>query len=367
VARSDSIPGESIVRLCLEAGFARAGVCEAAPSEHEQAIRQWIGGGRHGEMAWLADRLEERLDPERVVPGVRSIILVADQYASREDEASSAPVEQVVGEREGGVARYARGRDYHKVIKKRLHSLADALRAAHPEHAFRAFTDTAPVLEREHAVRAGMGWIGKHTLLIDPDLGSYLLLGGILTTLPISPPATQRTVADHCGTCTRCLDACPTDAITPYSVDATRCISYLTIEHRSPIEPSLHEPMGKWLFGCDICQEVCPHNAPRRGDASRAGAPNPAYEATRPAFDVLETLRWTEEDRREAFTGSAMKRARLDMMKRNALIVAGNILREREDHDLRARIRSIAEDLSEPDLVRTTAADVLRSLGDAPP
>src|SRR5262249_20142541 len=139
----------------------------------------------------------------------------------------------------------------------------DSLRERFPAEQFRAFVDTAPVMEREHAARAGLGWIGKHTLIIHPRLGSYMLLGGVLTTMDIPAPAAQRRVTDHCGTCTRCIDACPTAAITPYSVDATRCISYLTIEHRGEIDPALHEGIGDWLFGCDVCQEVCPHNGGR--------------------------------------------------------------------------------------------------------
>jgi len=346
--------------MALEAGFARAGVCDARPIEHAEELRAWLEAGRHAEMSWLADRVEQRIDPARVLPGASSMILVADQYATRQDPASSEPIEDAVGTSEGGVARYARGRDYHKVIKRRLHALCDALRERFPVESFRAFTDTAPIMEREHALRAGLGWIGKHTLLIDPDLGSYTLLGGILTTLHLEPPVEQRRVADHCGTCTRCIDACPTDAITPYAVDASRCISYLTIEHRSPIDPSLHEPMGRWLFGCDVCQEVCPHNAPRRGDATRDGEVNPAYEADRRGFDVLQVLGWSEEDRRSAFTGSAMKRARLEMMKRNAAVVAGNILAEREAPALRARLERIAADASEDEMVRAAASEALR-------
>ncbi len=311
-------------------------------------------------MDWLERNVDVRTDPGALVPGARSLILVADRYAPRGD------VDPDPGSSAGRIARYARGRDYHRVIKKRLHELADALRVLAPDADFRAFTDTAPVLEREHAARAGLGWVGKHTLLIDPEMGSYLLLGGIATTAHVRTPTIQRTVSDHCGTCTRCIDACPTDAITDHSVDASRCISYLTIEHRERIDPALHAPMGDWLFGCDICQEVCPHNSPRDHDGP---APNEAYWSARRSFDLLEVLGWDEEARRKAFSSSAMKRAKLDMMKRNALIVLGNAIaggRADQADELRTRINAIAEDASEGELVRQTARDVLDRLVGGP-
>ncbi|MEL7473589.1 MAG: tRNA epoxyqueuosine(34) reductase QueG, partial [Planctomycetota bacterium] len=290
-----------------------------------------------------------------VLEGTRSVVMVADLYASRND-AEDPPVVAGRGGGWGRIARYARGRDYHSVIKKRLHRLADELIELHPGERFRAFTDTAPVLEREHAMRAGLGWIGKHTLLIHPELGSYTLLGGLLTTMRLEAPIDQRAEPDRCGSCTRCIDACPTDAITPYSVDARRCISYLTIERRAAIDERWFEGIGDWLVGCDICQEVCPHNSPRPpGHPSRHIEPNQAYEPRRDGFDALEVLGWDESARREAFTTSAMKRVTLDMMKRNALIVAGN----RPTPQLRVRIEKIAEDPAESEMVRATARLVL--------
>jgi len=355
--------GERAVRLCESLGFARAGVCEAAPSSRRRELVEWLESGRHGSMSWLASNLDKRLDPGMLLSGARSMILVADQYGSRE----FGEEDEIPGGEEkprlGRIARYARGDDYHTVIKKRLHALCDSLRAEFPDAGFKAFTDTAPVLEREHAARAGIGWVAKHTLIIDPDRGSWLLLGGVLTTLDLEPPRGQRSVDDHCGTCTRCIDACPTDAIEPYSVDATKCISYLTIEKRDVIDPAFHEPIGDWLFGCDICQEVCPHNSRRPAQTrQRGGVVHEAYEPRRAGFDVLEVLGWTEDDRRAAFTKSAMKRAKLDMMKRNALIVAGNALLEREDPAMRARIAELARDEDEPPLVRETARQTLDRL-----
>jgi epoxyqueuosine reductase len=240
--------------------------------------------------------------------------------------ATAPPLEQTApGLRpSGAVARYARGEDYHSLIRRRLHTLADALRTDYPDHQFRTFVDTAPVLEREHALRAGLGWIGRHTLLIHPVLGSWLLLGGIATTLRLLPDPEHGRITDHCGTCTRCIDACPTGAIGDYTVDATRCISYLTIEHRGPIDPAYHIAIGDRVFGCDVCQEVCPHNAPHPAGSANPDRVHPAYMERRQAFDLLEVLGWTENDRREAFTTSAMKRVDLESFKRNAAIAAAN-------------------------------------------
>jgi epoxyqueuosine reductase len=359
--------GREVIAACLELGFARAGIAPAAPTQREQEFLAWLAAGKHGDMAYLEQYLRERprpccrerLDPRVLVPGARSVIMVADRYAVRGEE---PPAESDPDRPRGRIARYVRGRDYHWQIKKRLHRLADSLRPRYPGHKFRTVVDSAPVLEREHAARAGLGWIGKHTLLIDPRLGSYLLLGGIITTLDLTAPPEQAAVADHCGTCTRCIDACPTGAITPYSVDASRCISYLTIEHRGPIDPALHAGMGRWIFGCDVCQEVCPHNSARPGAPDRLGE---AYRPMRDSFDLLEVLGWTDEDRRAAFTSSAMKRAKLAMMKRNALIAAGNVLAEREVPGLRERIAALAADVSEEPLVRETASQVLTRLAAA--
>lgn len=317
----DAERGAEIVERCRALDFALAGITRAGPSEREVEFRRWLSSEKYGEMTWLARNVDERLDPAIMMPGARSIIMVADRYAE------GGSIDPPLPAGAGRIARYARGDDYHEVMKRRLHALCDALRAEHPGEEFRAFVDTAPVLEREHALRAGLGWIGKHTLLIHRDYGSWLVLGGVLTTMALDPPAAQQRSDDHCGTCTRCIDACPTGAITPYSVDARRCISYLTIEHRGPIDREFHEAMGDWLFGCDICQEVCPHNRQRESSVayrqSESAQTNP-YAPRQTSFDLLEVLGWTEEDRRRALKGSAMKRAKLDMWKRNAQIVMEN-------------------------------------------
>lgn len=340
---------------CRELGFALAGIADVSPTRYAAELRAWLDAGRHGTMSYLSEQLGERLDPQRVLSSARSVVMVADRYAGREPDVPLAPGR-------GRIARYARGRDYHGVIKKRLHTLSDELRLKFPGARFRSFADTAPVLEREYAARAGIGWVGKHTLVINPRQGSYLLLGGVLTSLDLQPSTEQRETPDHCGTCTRCIDACPTGAITPYSVDGSKCISYLTIERREPIDSAFHEPIGSWIFGCDVCQEVCPHNAARGGPALPEVLP--AYTQRRDSFDLLAVLGWNEENRRRDCQTSALKRATLEMMKRNAIIVAGNAIkrgiRPHLADALLDRLRELAADRRETPLVRSTAAAVHR-------
>ena len=346
-------------RLLLEAaerlGFAHVGVCPAEPVDRREQLSNWLDEGKHGEMNYLSDRVEAMLDPESVLEGARSIICVADRYASAsEDPAPAAP--------RGRIARYARGRDYHDVLRRRLARLAAAIEDHAPGHRARGVVDTAPLMEREHALRAGLGLIGKNTLMIRPGEGSWMVLGEVLTTLELEPGPEPEWGGrgDPCGSCTRCIDACPTSAIEPFTIDATRCVSYQTIEHRGPIDPEGHRSIGDWLFGCDVCQEVCPHNLPQRRVGSLPVLD--PYRPRRDGFDLLEVLDWREEDRRAAFTTSSLKRAKLETFKRNALICAGNVLEAGPHPELRARIRALAEDDSEPALVRDTARAVLGRL-----
>ena len=369
-------------------GFALVGVAQLEPTEHGQYFRDWLDQGKHGQMAYLAEHLEKRLDPRKLLPveknpregnpelpgagGTRSMICVADRHPYRppappEGQDSGAAMENRDHQPDptGQVARYAWGDDYHKVIKKRLFKLTDALRERWPDHQYQAAVDTAPILEREHAQRAGLGWVGKNTLLIHPRLGSWMLLGAIVTTLEFTHDQNNELIADHCGTCTRCIDACPTGCLTPYQIDAQRCISYLTIEHRDAIPPELHEPMGDWIAGCDVCQEVCPYNAEDRIVASEDRAPvYPGYSAHRhdTAMSLLDILNWDEAARRQALVGSALKRIKLDMFKRNALIAAGNHLAKHEHGPLHARVEELVEDSSEPQIVRTAASQVVKRL-----
>ncbi len=363
-----------VLALAERQDFVMAGIAPATPSPHADYARRWIAAGKHGEMGYLAEHLEVRLDPGRMVAGARAVIVVADRYPAQ------VPVTESSDEPLGKIARYAWGDDYHKVIKKRLHALADALSERFPGETFRAAVDTAPVMEREHAVAAGLGWVGKHTLMIHPRHGSWFLLGVIITTLDCATSGELRGSAatpswessGGCGTCTRCIDACPTDAIAAegYQLDATRCISYLTLEHRSLIPDDLlpGAGVGQWIAGCDICQEVCPYNRDRgsgtgdQGERKGGGAVpiHPRYTPRNVSLSLLDVLGWSAEDRVTHFRGSALKRMKLPMVKRNALIAAANALREAEHPALRARIEQIAADDDEESLVRDTARQVLR-------
>jgi epoxyqueuosine reductase len=360
-----------ILRRCREHGFAAAGVAPAGPSLQFSHLSAWLSAGKHGDMDYMLRDLDLRENPAKILDGARSFIVVADRYAARGAASNPSPGDDQPA---GRIARYAQGRNYHTVMKKRLHSIADALRVEYPGSEFRTCVDTAPVMEREIAAMAGIGWQAKNAMVIHPRLGSYFFLGVVATTLDLPVPEEQRRTLDHCGTCTRCIDACPTGAIEPYKVDGSRCVSYLTIEHRGRVDPALHEGMGQWLFGCDICQEVCPHNSPRTGhdDAQRTHAAtdaatdvvlDAAYRPRTTHLALLDVLGWNAAAREEAFRVSAMKRATLGMMKRNALIAAGNALQKRPNATLLARVQEVSADTSEPELVRETAHDVLVGLG----
>ena len=298
-------------------GFDLVGVAPAGPSRYQDYYRRWLDEGRAGSMRYLHNRFEERTDPSVYLPGARSVVCVAINY--------HVPLETVPRDerrRRGRVARYALGDNYHELIKSRLHALADWLREQFPEAHTKAAVDTAPVMEKEFAARAGVGWLGKNACVINAEVGSWLLLGELITTLPLAP---DQPAADHCGTCTRCLDACPTGALTaPYQLDARRCISYLTIEHREEIDPELRERIGDWLYGCDVCQDVCPHN--RAGPASTDPALTPRFPSG--TLDVDDVLNWTDDEYRATLRGSAMKRVKLPVLKRNAMIVAQNLAKE---------------------------------------
>ncbi len=385
-ATPNTISCAKLRRLAEPMRFALLGAAPAEPSRHEAYVRRWLAEGRHGEMAYLARNVAARLHPATLLPKARAIICVADRYHARHEQTPAKDGHEPVGR----FARYAWGDDYHKVLKDRLHQLADALRQQWPDHEFKTCVDTAPLMEREHAARAALGWVGKHTLLIHPRLGSYLLLGAIVTTLNVEKgvesgvwdlepddddaappiPDSETQIPDpisHCGTCTRCIDACPTNCITPYQLDARRCISYLTLEHRGPIDVQLQPLMGDWLGGCDICQEVCPFNRDDRLPIDPRPHPRYAPRPPAPALSLADVLDWTEDDRRAALRGSALKRMKLDMIRRNAVIAAGNHLAARPDAALLHRLESVAADHEEAPIVRDTARQVLARLRESPP
>lgn len=299
-------------RRSSEVGFCRVGVTAAKPIERGDYLLNWLQAGRAGEMDYLRRNLDIRSDPSQILDGARCVIVVAMNYHQETPD-------QPEGDPTGRVAMYAWGNDYHRVVRDRLKRLAALLRCDIDEpFRTRICVDTAPVLERELAAAAGVGWIGKNTMVMHQTVGSYFFLGTIVTTLDLEP---DEPAVDHCGTCRQCLDACPTQAFpAPYEMDASRCISYLTIEHREAIPPELQNSMGAWIFGCDVCQEVCPHNraAPVTQESEfqiRPPGPNPSLN---------EVLNWTPEDHQQQVQDSAMDRATLPMLQRNARIVARN-------------------------------------------
>jgi len=344
---------QEVLSRLRAAGFPLVGVCDAEASGHEPLLRRWLAEGKHGEMSYLAEHIEERLDPRVLVRGARSVICVADRHhdgrrSPAQSGADALPV--------GRIARYARGADYHELIRSRLEPLAQEWRTRHAPHRFRVCVDTAPLLEREHAMRAGIGRIGKNTLLLADGLGSWLSLGGIVTTYPLlahrASPAPAS--SDPCGSCTRCIDACPTGAITPWSVDASRCLSYLTIEHEGDVASELEMKAGEWLFGCDDCQEVCPHNQPTR--RSRRAGVTPGYEPRLDRLDLLEVLGWSKADFEAAQFTAVIRRASLSMLRRSAVAILGAaLLRAPERRDLRRRLETLAIDAAEDEIVRRAA------------
>jgi epoxyqueuosine reductase len=360
VLTADAIKAEA-----LRLGFDAVGITDVRASDHAAFFEAWLKAGRHGSMAWLArpDAVERRLRPE----GFRSAIVVTLNYNPDDpDAAGDEP-----GAHTGIIARYARGRDYHKVMKARLLRLLEWLEqeAGRPLPEARAYVDTGPVLERELAQRAGLGWFGRNTMLLHPRRGSYFFLGSLLVDLELEPDAPFAT--DHCGTCNACVSACPTgallgrDATGAPVMDATRCISYLTIEHRGPIPLELRPLMGNRVFGCDICQEVCPFSikfskpssepafASRGPGEAPVGVEGLSSDGWHPgtASPSLIDLMLMDESGWEAFSrGSPLRRAGRAGFQRNVAVALGNWGDE-------AAIPPLKSGLSDPDpLVRSHSA-----------
>jgi epoxyqueuosine reductase len=325
-------------------GFALVGVARAEAVAEASWLAEWLDRGHHGTMTWMARHFEKRVDPRKLVPGCRSVVCVGLVYGSAEAQ----------GPEGARVARYATGEDYHRVLQDKLHALLDHGRRLDPAFDGRAFVDSAPVMDRYWAERAGLGWRGKNTLLLNKRLGSFLFLGELLVKAELEPdiPGT-----DHCGTCTRCLDACPTGALVePHLLDARRCISYWTIEHRGELEPAQEAATGEWLFGCDVCQTVCPWN---RG-AADADEPRllPRADAWPESLDEL--LELTDQDFDRRFRETATERTRRRGLVRNAAIVAGNTRR--------GSVAALERAAADPDpVVAGTATRALQSHGERRP
>lgn len=302
-----------IKRWARELGFAKAGIADTGLGEAAAGLAAYLAHGHHGDMAWLAERASMRADPASLLPGTIRVISLRMDYAPPDIRQAWDVVHD--GEL-GYISRYALGRDYHKLVRKRVQKLADRIVAAIGPFRYRALCDSAPVFEKPLAQKAGLGWRGKHTLTLSREAGSYFFLGELYTDLPLPLDAP---VSDHCGSCTRCIELCPTGAIVaPYQLDARRCISYLTIEHRGPVEEALRPLLGNRVYGCDDCLAVCPWNkfartAHETGYAARVGAP-----------PLAELARLDDAAFRERFSGSPVKRIGRDRFVRNVLYAIGN-------------------------------------------
>lgn len=341
-------------------GFQKVGIADTDLGEHEHHLLNWLDAGFHGEMEWMARHGTRRSRPADLVPGTLRVISVRMDYLPGETDEVMSLLERP---NTGIVSRYALGRDYHKVLRKRLQTLATRLEETIGSFGYRVFVDSAPVLEKALAEKAGLGWIGKHSNLLDRGAGSWFFLGELYTDLPLP---VDRPVGNHCGDCTRCLDVCPTGAIVaPYQVDARRCISYLTIELRNAIPESLRPLMGNRIYGCDDCQAVCPWNRFAHPTEEPDFAPRQGLDAP----DLRELFAWDETTFLDRTAGSAIRRIGYECWLRNIAVALGNAppsaanlqaLRTREDHPsalVREHVRWALARQSSPPGVGTGGAD----------
>ena len=338
-------PSEQIRNWALEVGFDRAGIASLSASSYSEELRGWLERGEHAEMAYMSRRIELRLDPRDIMPSARSVVCVALQYSPLQGDLCEE------GDLWPRVARYAHGTDYHDLMKARLEELAGRVRDAFPDCATRSYVDTGPVLERELAVRAGLGAFGKNTMLLNEESGSWLLLGELFLSLELEPDVA---VTDLCGSCTQCLEACPTGALpSAYRLDANRCISYWTIEYRGILPREIRSQLGGWVFGCDLCQEACPWN----GDTLSVDHPEMRLPSHRAELTLSDLLRIDREQYVERFRGSPMKRAKQAGLQRNAAVAMGN---SKDRRYVPALLEALHDD---SDLVRIHVAWALGVVG----
>ena len=303
-----------LICFAQEAGFAAVGVCrpDAVP-ELPERLQEFVAAGMHGQMAWMAERMAWRGDPTALWPDAKSVIMLAEPYTPDHDPLA------VLEERDrAAISVYAQNRDYHDVVKKRLKRVGRWLIEQVPEAEIKVFVDTAPVMEKPLAQAAGLGWQGKHTNLLSRDLGNWFFLGAIFTTVDLASDAAE---ASHCGSCTACLDICPTGAFpAPYRLDARRCISYLTIEHKGPVDEALRPLMGNRIYGCDDCLAVCPWNKfAHEGRDAKLAARDDLI-----APPLADLVRLDDAAFRALFSGSPIKRIGRDRFVRNVAYAIGN-------------------------------------------
>lgn len=295
-------------------GFTKVGIVSAAPLDEEgRRLKEWLARGYHGAMTWMARDVEKRVSPRGIFPAARSVVVVAlNYYTPHQHEQNPAT---------GKVSRYAWGDDYHDVVADKLRALLSWIKEQEPEVEGKVCVDIQPLMDKAWAVRAGLGWLGKHSNVITPEYGSWVFIGELLLNLELDYDVER--VEDHCGTCTLCIDACPTAAITePYVVDSNKCISYATIELREPeLPPSIEENLSGWMYGCDICQDVCPWNRFEQiTDEPRFAPRDGNVNAELRDIVELDTQAYVER-----FRGSAMKRAKLSGLQRNARALISNL------------------------------------------
>ena len=308
-------------------GFSQIGVAPLDLRDAEPGLLAWLAQGHHGEMAYMARHGLTRARPAELVPGTLSVITARMDYLPQNSVSGSADwvdheIQRLQEPTQAVVSVYARGRDYHKVMRQRLQQLADKLQAQAGALGFRVFTDSAPVLEAELAVRSGLGWRGKHTLVLHRDAGSFFFLGEIFVDIALTPTPTE---TEHCGSCSACISVCPTQAITaPYRLDARRCISYLTIEHAGSIPLELRPLIGNRIYGCDDCQLVCPWNK----FAKRSPLPDFDERHGLGSATLLQLLQWDEDSFLRLTEGSAIRRIGHARWLRNLAVAAGNALRQ---------------------------------------
>ncbi len=327
-----------IKRWGIELGFQEVSITDIDLSEYEHHLEDWIARNYHGAMSYMAENHDKRCHPEQLVPGTIRVVCVRMDYAL--DSGDSLESMQNTGK--AYVSRYARGRDYHKLIRKRLQKLARQIQDVAGPFGYRAFVDSAPVLERALAEKSGMGWIGKNTMLINKQAGSWFFLGELFTDLPLPVDAQ---VSDHCGSCTACLDICPTNAfVKPNLLDATRCISYLTIELRSSIPLEFRKPMGNRIYGCDDCQLVCPWNKFSKASDEKDFTPRHNLDDAQ----LVDLFAWSERDFLNRTEGSAIRRIGYDCWLRNIAVALGNAPTSKQVVSaLKERLNNVSEMVNE--------------------
>ena len=298
----------------VELGFQQVSFTDIDLSKYEHHLKDWIDRNYHGAMSYMAENHDKRCHPEQLVPGTIRVVCVRMDYALD----SKDSLESMENTGKAFVSRYARGRDYHKLIRKRLQKLARRIQDVVGPFGYRAFVDSAPVLERALAEKSGMGWIGKNTMLINKQAGSWFFLGELFTDLPL--PVDEQ-VSDHCGSCSACLDICPTNAfVKPNLLDATRCISYLTIELRTSIPVEFRKPMGNRIYGCDDCQIVCPWNKFSEPTQEKDFTPRHKLDDAQ----LVDLFAWSEREFLKRTEGSAIRRIGYDCWLRNIAVALGN-------------------------------------------